>query len=245
MHKYWVCFAFFLAVVVAQDARSVVEKSNDLLRANSSYSEVSLTIIKPEWQRQMAMKTWALEPDYSLIYITEPAKSKGMVTLRRDKEVWNWLPAAQRVVKIPPSMMLQSWMGSDFTNDDLVKQSSIIDDYKHQNIGSESIDGYDCHIIELVPNEDAAVVWGKIKMWISKKEYFQLKIEFYDEDDILVKTMLGSKIVKMDDRTIPAYWEMIPHDKPGHKTIFEYHTIDFDKPIKAGFFSQQNMKRIR
>jgi hypothetical protein len=143
MHKYWVCFAFFLAVVVAQDARSVVEKSNDLLRANSSYSEVSLTIIKPEWQRQMAMKTWALEPDYSLIYITEPAKSKGMVTLRRDKEVWNWLPAAQRVVKIPPSMMLQSWMGSDFTNDDLVKQSSIIHDYKNQNIGSESIDGYD------------------------------------------------------------------------------------------------------
>ena len=125
------------------------------------------------------MKVWSLEPEYALVYITEPAKEKGMVTLKMDKEVWNWVPNIQRIIKIPPSMMLQSWMGSDFTNDDLVRQSSIVEDYNHKIISEEEYQGYDCYKIEMVPKPDAGVVWGKIITWISKKEYLVGRIYLY------------------------------------------------------------------
>ncbi len=244
--KYFCLFFFsFYTFVNAQDAKEIMRKADQLMKSNSSYSELKMTIIKKDWSRTIGMKTWALEPDYAIIYITEPARDKGTVTLKRKKEVWNWLPSAQRVIKIPPSMMLQSWMGSDFTNDDLVKESSKVDDYTHSILRKEKYDGYDCYVIESIPKPDAGVVWGKIISWISEKEFYQLKAEFYDEDDYLVKTFLGTEIKKMDDRTIPTHWEMIPEDKPGEKTIMIYEKIDFNIDIKESFFSEQNMKRIR
>ena len=141
----------------AQDAKEIVAKANELIRANSSYAELSMTIVKPTWSRAMTMKVWSLEPDYALILITEPAKDRGTVTLKRKKEVWNWIPTVNRVIKLPPSMMMQSWMGSDFTNDDLVRQSSIVEDYTHSIVGEEEIDGYDCYKIELIPKPEAGV----------------------------------------------------------------------------------------
>ena len=117
----------------------------------------SLRVVKTDWSREVSMKSWTLEPDFALILITAPAKDKGTVTLKRHHEVWNWVPSIQRVIKIPPSMMLQPWMGSDFTNDDLVRESSIIEDYTQTLIGSDSISGYDCYKIRLIPNPDAAM----------------------------------------------------------------------------------------
>ncbi|MBC8182205.1 outer membrane lipoprotein-sorting protein [candidate division KSB1 bacterium] len=240
-------FSFFLLFhnLFAETAKQIVKKSNDLVRASSSIGEMSLEVVKPDWSRKMTMKVWALEPDYALVLITKPAKDKGTVTLKREKEVWNWIPAVRRVIKIPPSMMLQSWMGSDFTNDDLIRQSSIVEDYEHSIIGKEKFDGYNCYKIKLTPKPDAGVVWGKILMWISKDSYLQLKTEFYDEDDYLIKSMIGSDVKKMGGRTIPAHWEMIPHDKPGQKTVMDYLSIQFNVKIKSSFFSQQNMKRVR
>ena len=142
-------------------------------------------------------------------------------------------------------MMLQSWMGSDFTNDDLVRQSSIVEDYEHSFIGEEEYEGYLCHKIELIPKLEAGVVWSKIIMWVSKEGYLQLKMDHYDEDEFLVKTMKGSKIKKMGGRMIPTYWEMIPHEEEGQKTILEYHSMEFNKKMNTSFFSIQNMKRIR
>ncbi len=229
----------------SQDAKEIIKKSDELIKSKSSYAEVSMTIIKTDWSRTIGMKMWSLEPDYAIIYITEPARDKGTVTLKRKKEVWNWIPTAQKVIKIPPSMMLQSWMGSDFTNDDLVKESSLINDYTHTIVGEENFNGYECYKIESIPKPDAGVVWGRLLTWISKEEYFQLKVEFYDEDDFIVKSYLGSEIKKMGGRTIPAHWEMVPVDRPGEKTIFDYHDIEFNYNVKESFFSEQNMKRVR
>ncbi len=120
-------------------------------------------------------------------------------------------------------MMLQSWMGSDFTNDDLVKESSVMNDYTHTVAGEENFNDYDCYKIESIPKPDAGVVWGRLLTWISKEEFFQLKVEFYDEDDFIVKTYIGSDIKELGGRTIPAHWEMVPVDRPGEKTIFDYH----------------------
>jgi len=231
--------------VQAQDAREIVKKADELMRSNSSYSELKMTIVKPNWSRTMGMKVWALEPDYAMIYITEPARDKGTVTLKRKNEVWNWLPSAQRVIKIPPSMMLQSWMGSDFTNDDLVRQSSVVNDYHHNLIGEEKLNGYDCYKIEMIPKPEAGVVWWKIITWISKNKYLQIQADHYDEDNVLIKSFIGSKEKKMGSRNILTHWEMIPVDKPGNKTIMEYESIQFNYKVDENFFSEQNMKRVR
>jgi len=239
----------FLGLLVqfsaAQDASDIVKKANELIRAKSSKAELSMEVIKPDWSRKMSMKIWALEPDYTIILITKPAKDKGMVTLKRETEVWNWMPSVRRVIKIPPSMMMQAWMSSDFTNDDLVRQSSIVEDYTHKIIGSEEINGYDCYKIHFTPKPEAGVVWGKIISWITKKGTMELRADYYDEDEYIVKSMLGSKVKKMGGRTIPTYWEMVPNDKPGQKTVMEYHSVEFNVKLKKSFFSQQNMKRIR
>ena len=142
-------------------------------------------------------------------------------------------------------MMMQSWMGSDFTNDDLVKESSIVKDYTHELLPDSSIDGRVCYKIALYPKEEAAVVWGKMLVWITKKDFMQLRVEYYDEDGELVNVMSSSEVKTMSGRPFPTLWEMVPIDKPGNLTILTYHVLEFDKPIADSFFSEQNMKRIR
>jgi outer membrane lipoprotein-sorting protein len=235
----------FSGNVFAQDAREIVDKANELLRGTSNYSEMTMEIIRPKWNRTLKFKNWAKGNDYSLIYIVAPAKEKGQVFLKRKKEMWSWVPSIERRIKIPPSMMMQSWMGSDLTNDDLVKESSIVDDYAHKILGSDTINSYDCWKIELIPDEDVPVVWGKIVTWISKEKHFTLKNEYYDEDGYLQNIETLSKIKDVGDRTIPTFFEIIPVDKEGHKTTMEFNKIEFEKPIKDEFFSIQNMKRIR
>lgn len=238
-------FMILSTQLMAQTAREIVMKSDELIRAKSSYTELKMAVIKPDWSREMEMKVWSLEPDYALVLITAPAKDKGTVTLKRQKEVWNWIPSVHRVIKIPPSMMMQSWMGSDFTNDDLVRQSSIVEDYEHSLIGEEETAGYLCWKIQMIPKPEAGVVWGKIIMWVSKEGYMQLQADYYDEDEYLVKTMKGSAIKKMGGRVIPSHWEMIPLDKPGNKTVMDYLEIEFNIKTDESFYSQQNMKRVR
>jgi len=245
VNKIIILFVLIIATPFAQDAKEIIAKSDELIKSKSSYSEVSMEIIKTDWSRSFGMKSWALEPDYAIIYITEPARDKGTVTLKRKKEVWNWIPAAQKVIKIPPSMMLQSWMGSDFTNDDLVKESSIVNDYTHSIIREEMYNDYGCYVIESIPKEEAGVVWGKLLIWISKEYYFQLKTEFYDEDEFLVKKYIGSDIKNMDGRYFPTHWEMLPEDRPGEKTTFTYLKIQFNYPVDESFFSERNMKKVR
>lgn len=236
--------AFGSLTAQAQDAQEIVKKANDLLRGQSNESVMTIKIIRPKWERTLKFKGWSKGNEYSLIYVLEPAKEKGQVFLKRDKEIWNWVPSIERMIKIPPSMMMQSWMGSDLTNDDLVKESSIVEDYNHKVIGEEKLNGYDCYKIELTPKEDAAVVWGKIITWISKEHYYTLKNEYYDEDGYLVNVETLSKIKKMGDRTLPTYYEIVPVDKKGHKTTMEFNEVKFNIPIKDSFFSIQNMKRV-
>ena len=229
----------------AQDITEIVKKADEKFRGTSSSGEMTMIIQRPTWSREVSMKNWTLGNDYSMIYITSPAKEKGQVFLKRHNEMWNWVPSIERMIKIPPSMMMQSWMGSDFTNDDLVRESSLVKDYSQKLIGEETIDGYDCYKAELTPHDDAPVVWGKIIMWVSKKNYYWMKAEYYDEDNILVNTEILSDIKQMDDRKLPTRLEMIPADEEGNKTILIFKDMKFNVNLKESFFSQQNMKRIR
>jgi outer membrane lipoprotein-sorting protein len=233
--------------VQAQDltAREIIKRSDEKMRGESSRGEMKMTIIRPTWTREMSMKMWSLGDDYSLILVTAPARDKGTAFLKRDKEIWNWQPTIDRVIKLPPSMMMQSWLGSDFTNDDLIRESSILEDYEHRLLGSEVIDGRDCYQIEMIPKEEAAVVWGKVIVWIDKVEFIQLKTEFYDEDDYLVNTMLGKEIKDLGGKQLASVLEVIPADEEGHMTRIEYVSLEFDIAIEESFFSVQNMKRVK
>ncbi len=225
-------------------AKQIVEKADNLQRGKTSLSTFSMTIIRPKWSRTIEMKNWSKGRDYAMTYITAPAKDKGQVFLKRKSEMWNWVPSISRMIKIPPSMMSQGWMGSDYTNDDILKESSIVVDYNQKIVGEEKVDGIDCYKIELIPKEDAAVVWGKVIKWISKKEYWQLKTEYYDEDNELMRTELATEVKQFDDRKLPSRLEILPADKPGHRTVVTVRTAKFNITLDEGFFSQQNMKRI-
>jgi outer membrane lipoprotein-sorting protein len=246
----WMLAAFMFVlssfqIIQGQDAKEIVKKADEKLRGKSNKAIMTMRIVRPDWERSMTMKSWAKGDDYSLVLVTAPAKDKGTVSLKRENELWNWMPSIERTIKISPSMMSQSWMGSDFTNDDLLKQSSIVEDYEHSIVGEEEVSGFACYKIALKPKPDAAVVWGKILLWISKEEYHQVKVEYYDEEEYLVNLMQAYDPVKMGDREILSRLEMIPVDEEGQKTVITYETIDFDIDISESFFSMQNMKRIR
>jgi outer membrane lipoprotein-sorting protein len=227
------------------DPKEIVRKSDELLRGRSNYAEIKMTIHRPKWERNLKMKSWAKGSDFALVYITEPVKEKGQVFLKREGEMWNWLPSISRTIKIPPSMMMQSWMGSDMTNDDMVNESSIVNDYDHKILGEEVLEGYSCYKIEMIPHEDAPVVWGKIITWISTEKFFSLRNEYYDEDDYLVNVETLTNIKDVGDRTIPTKFTITPIEKKDHYTVMEFENIRFNDPIEDGFFSQQNMKRVR
>jgi outer membrane lipoprotein-sorting protein len=242
---------FFLLVTTsffslhAQTAKDIIKKMDDKMQGNSNRSVMKMTVVRPDWEREVTMKGWSLGREFSLILITAPARDKGQVFLKRKTEMWNWQPSIDRVVKLPPSMMLQSWMGSDFTNDDLVKQSSIVEDYNHTLKGDTVIGGLNAYQIVMIPKPNAAVVWGKIVACVEKKEFNQLLVRYYDEEGALVNTLVMSDIRMIGGRVLPCKLEMFPHDNPKQKTVIEYIELEFDLNLKEDFFSMQNMKRVR
>jgi len=228
-----------------QNATEIVKKADEKVKGNSSIAEMTMKVVRPTWERTISFKSWGKGSDYSLALVTGPAKEKGQTFLKRKNELWSWNPTIGRMIKLPPSMLSQGWMGSDYSNDDILKESSIIVDYNHALIGSEKIAGKDCYKIKLTPKENAAVVWGSVIKWISKDQYFQLKTEYFDEDGELVRTEIASDIKKMDDREIPTKIEFIPEDNKGNKTIVILDEVQFNVSISDDFFSQQNMKKVR
>ena len=244
----FILFSIIAGVAYTQpavQAIDIIRKADERARGKTSEAVIKMTVIRPTWQREMTMKSWSLGNDFALILVTGPVRDKGVAFLKREHEMWNWQPNIDRTIKLPPSMMLQSWMGSDFTNDDLVRESSIVQDYTHRITGSESIDGRDCYVIELTPKTDAAVVWGKVITWIDKKDYIQMKVTFYDEDGELAQTMYGKDIKNLGGKMLPSTMEVHPADKPGQRTVITYESLVFDKPIQPSFFSLQNLKQVR
>ncbi len=226
-------------------AKEIVEKADNLLRGESSYAEMEMQIIRPSWSRTLRFNAWAKGDNYSLIYITFPQREKGQRFLKRSREMWNYVPAIDRMIKIPPSMMMQSWMGSDLTNDDLVNAASIVKDYDHKILRTETLRDRECYVIEMIPHEEAPVVWGKVITWISTKDYLNLRNEYYDEAHELVNEEILDEIEDVGDRTIPTRYTVIPANEEGHKTIMKFEKINFGANMEESFFSIQNMKQMR
>lgn len=236
--------AFCPCLLHAQSAYDIVKKADEKMRGKTSQATMTIRTVRPAWSRAMEVKTWMKGTTYALILIKSPARDKGTAFLKKKKEVWNWLPTLERTVKLPPSMMSQSWMGTDFTNDDLVKESSALEDYTHRIVGDTVIDGRPSWKILFLPKPQAAVVWGKLIVCIDKKDYLELYTEFYEEDGSLLNRMRGYDVKMMDGRIIPTRMEMIPEGKRGQKTEIIYRSIVFDRPLNDNFFSLENMKQL-
>jgi hypothetical protein len=227
------------------DATTLVRRADQHLRGNTGYAEYTMKLVRPDWSRELTLKSWTRGSDAALVLIEFPARDRGTSFLKRGAEVWSWVPAIERVIKIPPAMMTQSWMGSDFTNDDLVKESSLVDDYTHEIVGDSTLAGRKCWKIRLVPKPEAAVVWGQVLLWISQADDLELRLEYFDEDGALVNVLEMSSIREMGGRLLPTVLTMSPVGKPGHRTVLTYRDARFDQPIADSFFSEQNMKRVR
>ena len=237
---------FSCLILQSQDASEIVKRANDKINGEkSSYGIMKMTIIRPEWERTLEFKNWTKGTDNALTLITAPARDKGQSFLKRGSEMWGWNPTISRMIKLPPSMMSQGWMGSDYTNDDILNESSVVEDYTHEITGEDEIEGRLCYRIKMIAKEDAPVIWGHQIRWIDKEDYLFMKAELYDEDGYLVRTELGKNIKTMDGRLIPSVLELIPEDEEGYKTIVQIEEIEFNIAIEDSFFSQQNLKRVR
>tara|TARA_B100000809_G_scaffold149256_1_gene146733 strand:+ start:22 stop:777 length:756 start_codon:yes stop_codon:yes gene_type:complete len=225
--------------------KETISKAENRLRGKSSIATMSITVVRPKYSREMKVKNWTKTEDYNVMYIIEPTRDKGTVYLKRNKEIWYYIPSIERNIKMPPSMMNQSWMGTDMSNDDLVKKTSYENDFSHRLIGSAIIAGVDCYEVELFPHEDADVVWGKVKMWIDKSLYNIMKQEQYDEDLELVNTTNASEVKSMGGEIVPTKMEIVPADKKGQKTVMKYESIEFDIDISEQYFTTQYMTRLR
>jgi len=221
----------------------IVDRVEKLLWGKTLQGEFEMQVKTKTWQRTLQLRVWMDKPDRSFIRILSPAKEAGIGSLRIKSEMWNYLPSVERTIKIPPSMMLQPWMGSDFTNDDLVKESSIVDDYTQKVIGTAEVNGSMVWQVEAIPKPEAAVVWGRIVYWVQRDTYLPVKEEFYSERGELIRVMTFSDVKTLGGRTIPTRWEMRPVKKPDNVTTVILKQVSYDQPMDDDVFAQRNLQQ--
>ena len=232
-------------VLAAQEisGRDVVDRAEKALWGKTVQAQLTMTVTTPRWQRTLELQSSMDRPRRSFIRILAPAKEAGIGSLRIGTEMWNYLPAVERTIKIPPSMLTQSWMGSDFTNDDLVKESSLVDDYTQRVVGADSAGGAAAYVVELLPKPEAAVVWGRIVFRVRKADFLPVREEFYDERGTLVRVMTFSDVRLLGGRTIPTKWELRSITKPGNFTTIVMKSATYDAPIADEVFTQRNLTK--
>jgi outer membrane lipoprotein-sorting protein len=232
------------------DAGELARRSEDNMRSDRTYIAAKMTVVSPRLSRPrvVAFHSWENTPEKkSLIRIDRPAKDEGTGFLKLHPNLWMYVPRVERTVRVPPSMMLQSWMGSDFSNDDLVRESSELEDYDHELLGFDpgtkgEIDR-PSYVIEYRPHEDAAVVWGSIVAWLDVESGAPLRQDFFDEDGERIRTMRFSDFRTIGKRFVPHHWSMTPLDKPGHSTTIEIEEVQYDLEFESDIFTTRNLKR--
>ena len=230
------------------DAAEIVRRAEDALRGDTAEMRAVMVITTPRWTREVKFHSWDDRlGDRSFIRIIEPSKDRGVGFLRLEETFWTYLPRVERTMRIPPSMMLQPWMGSDFTNDDLARDSSIIDDYRPEALGEKLIDGVTALGVDLIPKEEAPVVWARVELWLEKERLAPLVYLYYDEpapgEYELLRRMSFSDIREVQGRPMPHFWEIVPVDKPGQSTSMTIESVELDQAFDDGIFTQQNLRR--
>jgi outer membrane lipoprotein-sorting protein len=228
----------------AQDAAEIVRASIDNWRGQSSYGEMTMTIHRPSWERTMSMRAWTQGSKKSLVRVTAPKKDAGNGTLMVDNNMWSYAPKVNRVIKVPSSMMGQSWMGSDFSNKDVSRADDIVDQYDHTLLGQEEHEGHTVYVIESIPHEEAAVVWGKEVLHV-RDDHVLVSQEFYDQDGVLAKVLESLDVGEMGGRTIALRQRMAKTDTENEWTEFRIDSVEFDIEISDNVFTRSNLQNPR
>jgi hypothetical protein len=228
--------------LAAQSPREIIDRVDRLLRGESSRGAVSMEVVTQHWSRTIEMRIWSLGTTYALIRITAPVKDAGTATLKVDKEIWNYLPRVDRTIKLPASLMGASWMGSHFTNDDLVKDSRLIDDYDIAIAYQGRRDGVAVWEFVLTPKPEAAVVWGKIEEQVRQSDLMPVWARFYDDRGNLARTMTWSDYQTLGGRLVPTRAVVRPADKPNEHTTISYRDLEFNVPLDRSFFSLRRLQ---
>jgi hypothetical protein len=220
------------------DLASLIRDIEQQYMGVSSRAKTRMQVKTSHWERTLDMEAWSLGRDYFLVRILEPAKEKGVATLKRSREVWNYLPKVDRVIKVPPSMMGGSWMGSHITNDDLVKANHIDEDYTFALL-EETPTHY---LVECLPKPDAPVIWGKIVYLINKQPRVPEQVDYYDEEGVRVREIRFDDIQDIGDRTVPLRLTVLPLEKPDERTILHYRDLAYGVDLDETFFSLRELK---
>ncbi len=224
-------------------AKQILDHVDDLYRGQSSHGVLSMTVTTVHWTRTLGVEFWSKGKNESLFRILSPKKEAGTATLRSGNDIWNYLPRVNRVIKLPSSMMSASWMGSHFTNDDLIKESRMADDYTYQTTFDGVRDGHPVVEITCVPKPTAAVVWGKVVLTVNRRRDLPEVIKYYDEDLTLSRTMTFSEVAMLGGRELPTRLAVVPGDKPGESTVLHYEKLEFDPPLSDQFFSLRTLQQ--
>ena len=236
------CLLLVAGPVRGQTAQEIVDRVDRLLRGESSEGVVTMEVVTEHWSRTYEMRIWSLGTDYSLVRILSPRKDAGMATLKAGEDIWNYLPRVDRSIKLPPSLMGAAWMGSHFTNDDLVKESRIIEDYDIE-IGYEGMrDGVAVWEFVLTPKPEAAVVWGRIEEQVRQSDLMPVWARYYDDRGELARTLTFDDFKVMGGRLVPARMDVVPADEPGERTTILYSDLEFDIDIDESFFSLRRLQ---
>ena len=225
-------------------ARDLVEKAMDHWRGLTSYSVSTMTIHRPDWERSMTMKSWSEGDKLSLVRVTEPKKDTGNGTLLNDGNMWTYTPKINRVIKVPSSMMSQSWMGSDFSNKDIAKSTDIIDQYDHELTNTGESEGHTFYTITSIPHEDAAVVWGK-EVLVVRDDFVLMEQQYWDQDGILVKKLEATEVKQMGGRSVASVIRMGDVESPDEWTKLSISEIEFDIELPAQMFTLSNLRNPR
>ena len=239
-----------VAAVVApvrgqESARDIVDRVDRLMRGESSRGVATMEVATEHWERALTMEMISLGTEYALIRITAPRKEAGMATLKAGDQIWNYLPRVDRTIKVPASLMMGSWMGSHFTNDDIVKDSRLIEDYDIEINFENERGGVRIWEFLLTPKPEAAVVWGRIEYEVRRNDFMPTWARYYDEDGELMRTVTFSEFRNMGGRLVPAVMELIPHDKPSERTLVRYDELEFDIGIDEAAFSLRALRDTR
>lgn len=249
-----VCFLFIFVVLGASwllpaaslgallNAEQIIAQVEENLNGKSAIMKISMTVQTKRSQRTMKMESYTVGTRKSFIRIDYPKKDQGITFLKVESQMWQYVPRIEKIIKIPASMMMQSWMGSDFTNDDLVRESSIRDDYQ-KRVVSEDAAGW---TVELLPKEDAAVVWGRIAMTVSRELLLPTTVDYFDEEGVLVRVLSYEAVKRFGARNYPSRWRVEPRtaDKLGHQTVIEVEDVVFDQEISDDYFTKRALKRF-
>jgi len=219
----------------------IIDEVDRLLRGESSEASVRMEIETENWSRALDLRVWSLGTEYSLIRVGSPPREAGTATLKVENEVWNYLPRVDRTIKVPPSMMVGSWMGSHFTNDDLVRESRIIEDYDIAISYEGERDGEEVWEFRMTPKPEVPVIWGSIEQQIRKRDRMPLWARYYDEDGSLVRTMSFSEFRELGGRLVPTVMVVEPTDDE-ERTVVRYHELTFGVALSEDFFSLRNLR---